>query len=181
MGLGTSQTQYESAPYTVISQEGLFEIRDYPALTVVETPMTEGDIKDFRGLVGFISGSNERKQEISMTTPVFYNNQNPVGRMAFVMPKDMKPEQVPKPSTGELEVSEYPPGRFAVLRFSGRFDKRDKEFNLIERENIDRLREWIGTKEQIDESQKPIFSVFDPPGTPDSQRRNEVMIRLLTQ
>ncbi len=63
------------------------------------------------------------------------------------MPKDMKPELVPKPSTGMLEVSEYPPGRFAVLRFKGNFNRKNRDSQRIERENIDRLREWIGTKE----------------------------------
>ena len=101
--------------------------------------------------------------------------------MAFVMPKDMKPELVPKPSTEMLEVTEYPPGKFAVMQFNGEYDRRKSDYERIEQENIDRLREWIGTKEKIDEDQRPIFSVFDPPGTPGIMRRNEVMIRLLLQ
>ena len=50
MGLKISRTQYESAPYTVLRMEGSFEIRDYPALTVVETPMPDGDNQGFRRL-----------------------------------------------------------------------------------------------------------------------------------
>ena len=30
---------YESAPYRVVRSDGKFELRDYPALTVVETPV----------------------------------------------------------------------------------------------------------------------------------------------
>ena len=175
----TSRNHYESAPYTVVIQEGHFEIRDYPALTVVETPMQAGDNQGFRRLFKFITGSNERQQNIAMTTPVFFTNNSSQGRMAFVMPKDMRPELVPKPSTGMLEVSEYPPGRFAVMRFNGFFNSSSRDFHRAEQEKIDRLREWIGTKEQIDKDQKPIFSVFDSPWTPAIMRRNEVMIRLL--
>ena len=107
-----------------------------------------------------------------MTTPVFFTNNNSEGRMAFVMPKDMRPELVPKPSTGMLEVSEYPPGKFAVLRFKGNFNTRNRDNHRVEQENINRLRDWIGTKEKIDEEQRPIFSVFDPPWTPGIMRRN---------
>ena len=52
--------------------------------------------------------------------------------MAFVMPKDMKPELVPKPSTEMLEVSEYPPGKFAVMQFNGDFDRRSSDYERIE-------------------------------------------------
>ena len=36
----TSRAGYESAPCQVVRASGKFELRDYPALTVVETPMT---------------------------------------------------------------------------------------------------------------------------------------------
>ena len=78
-----------------------------------------------------------------------------------------------------LEVTEYPPGRFAVMRFNGDFNSRNRDFNRVGQEKIDILREWIGTKQKIDKDQKPIFGVFDPPWTPGIMRRNEVMIRLL--
>ncbi len=63
------------------------------------------------------------------------------------MPKDMKPELVPIPYSEKLEVSEYPPGRFAVMRFNGFFNSSSRDFHRAEQEKIDRLREWIGTKE----------------------------------
>ena len=45
-----------------------------------------------------------------------------------------------------LEVTEYPPGRFAVMRFNGDFNSRNRDFNRVGQEKIDILREWIGTK-----------------------------------
>jgi hypothetical protein len=50
----TSTEHLNSAPYTVLSKEGLFEIRDYPALTVVET--LAGDNLGFNRLLKFITG-----------------------------------------------------------------------------------------------------------------------------
>ncbi|MBK9093626.1 MAG: heme-binding protein [Anaerolineae bacterium] len=51
---------YESAPYKVVRSDGRVEVRDYAALTVVETPMA-ADNRDggFSRLFRFISGGNE--------------------------------------------------------------------------------------------------------------------------
>ena len=46
-------------------------------------------------------------------------------------------------------------------------------------ENLIRLKEWIGDTELIDDSEKPIFAMYDPPWTPSCVRRNEVMIKLM--
>ena len=39
-GLQATRAGYESAPYEVVRSNGMFEVRDYPALRVVETPMS---------------------------------------------------------------------------------------------------------------------------------------------
>ena len=39
VGCRTSRSAYECAPYRVVRADGKFELRDCPALTVVETPM----------------------------------------------------------------------------------------------------------------------------------------------
>ena len=38
-GCQATRAGYESAPYKVVRSDGKFQVRDYPALTVVETPM----------------------------------------------------------------------------------------------------------------------------------------------
>ena len=48
-------------------------MRDYPALTVVAMPMAgsrNGDDGSFMRLLGFITGKNEAKHKIALTTPV---------------------------------------------------------------------------------------------------------------
>lgn len=63
---------YESAPFKVVRTDGKFQVRDYPALTVVETLMASnknGDDGSFMRLFAFITGGNEANQKIAMTTP----------------------------------------------------------------------------------------------------------------
>ena len=42
VGCKATRAGYESAPYKVVRADGKFEVRDYPALRVVETPMSGG-------------------------------------------------------------------------------------------------------------------------------------------
>ncbi len=122
---------YESAPYQVVRTDGKFELRDYPALTVVETPMARGGNEvdgSFNRLFRFITGGNEAKQKIAMTTPVFMSGNASNRTMAFVLPAKLNADAVPKPADGAVAVRELPGGRFAVLRFSGgRNAKREAE------------------------------------------------------
>ena len=121
-GYWTSRAGYESAPYKAVRTDGKFELRDYPRLTVVETPMVRsanGADNGFMRLFRFITGRNEANQKIAMTTPVFMSVGDSNLTMAFVMPATMKVSQVPKPADGAVTVRELEAGQFAVLRFSG--------------------------------------------------------------
>jgi len=123
VGCQATRAGYESAPYRVVRADGKFELRDYPALTVVETTMTStGNDTDgsLNRLFGFITGRNEAKQKISMTTPVFMSGTDSNRTMAFVLPAKLKSDQVPRPSDDSVTVRELAAGQFAVLRYSGR-------------------------------------------------------------
>ena len=173
-GCGTVRAGYESAPYQVVRASGEFEVRDYPALTVVETPMvlgSNGSDGSFNRLFRFITGGNEAKQEIAMTTPVFMSGNETNATMAFVMPAKMKTGEVPKPSDGNVTVRELARGRFAVLRYSGGRSASN------ESEALERLRAWMKS-EGLKELSAPVYGYFDPPWTPAFLRRNEVMARI---
>jgi len=173
-GCGAVRGGYESAPYQVVRADGSVEVRDYPALTVVETPMAArqggGSDGSFNRLFRFITGGNAAKQKIAMTTPVFMSGHETNATMAFVMPAAMKTGDVPKPSDGAVTVRELEPGRFAVLRYSGGRNAKN------ESESLDRLRAWM-QKEGLKELSPPVYGYFDPPWTPAFLRRNEVMVR----
>jgi hypothetical protein len=173
-GCGTVRAGYESAPYRVVLASGEFEVRDYPALSVVETRMArEGNGSDgsFNRLFRFISGGNEAKQKIAMTTPVFMSSSGTNATMAFVMPAKLKTGDVPKPSDGNVAVRELSAGRFAVLRFSGGRSASK------EAEALERLRVWMN-HEGMKELSSAVYGYFDPPWTPSFLRRNEVMVRI---
>jgi hypothetical protein len=172
-GCGTVRGGYESAPYQVLRADGRFEVRDYPALTVVETPMAHGSSGSdgsFNRLFRFIAGANEARQKIAMTTPVFMSGGDTHATMAFVMPATLKTGEVPKPSDGSVTVRELAPGRFAVRRYSGGRNARN------ETESLERLRAWMKA-EGLKELLPPVYGYFDPPWTPAFLRRNEVMLR----
>ena len=173
VGCQTTRSGYESAPYKVGRTDGKFELRDYPALTVVETPLTpSGKSADgsFMRLFRFITGGNEAKQKIAMTTPVFMSGNDTNRTMAFVLPAKLKAAEVPRPADGAVTVRELQGGRFAVLRFSGgRSAKRESETLAL-------LQNWLAAQ-GLKASASPVYGYFDPPWTPSFLRRNEVMLR----
>lgn len=173
-GCKTSRAGYQSAPYRVVRVAGQFEVRDYPPLAVVETPMRGGDSGangSFNRLFKFITGGNESKEKIAMTTPVFMTGNDSNATMAFVMPQTMTAEKVPKPVDSSVKARELPAGRFAVMRFSGGRSVKN------EREAVDQLRQWMASG-RMAELSPPVYGYFDPPWIPGFLRRNEVMIRM---
>ena len=142
VGCQATRSGYESAPYKVVYSDGKFQVRDYPALTVVETPMANANGSDgsFMRLFRFITGGNEAKQKIAMTTPVFMSGNESNATMAFVMPAKLKPGEVPKPADGTVTVRELPAGRFAVLRYSGGRNAKK------EADSLERLKTWMAAE-----------------------------------
>ncbi len=173
-GCGTVPAGYESTPYKVVRSDGNCELRNYPALIVVETPMalgSNGADGSFNRLFRFITGGNEAKQKIAMTTPVFMSGSDTNATMAFVMPAKMKVGEVPKPLDRAVKVRQLAAGRFAVLRYSGGRNAKN------EAESLERLRAWMKA-EGLKELSPPVYGYFDPPWTPPFLRRNEVMVRV---
>lgn len=61
-GCNATRAGYESAHCQVVRPSGKFQVRDYPALTVVETrmaPVRNGLDGTLSHLFGFINGSND--------------------------------------------------------------------------------------------------------------------------
>jgi hypothetical protein len=167
-----TRSGYESAAYQAVRSSGRFELRDYPALMVVETPMTRtGKDADgsFMRLFRFITGGNEAKQKIAMTTPVFMSGSDTNRTMAFVLPAKLKAGTVPKPTDGALTVRELPAGRFAVLCFRGGRSAENEAAAL------QRLKDWMAA-DGLGVLSPPVYGYFDPPWTPGFLRRNEAML-----
>lgn len=171
-GCKGSRKGYESAPYQVVLRDGKFELRDYPDLVVVETPMHNDSGSSFQRLFRYISGQNSESQKIAMTTPVFMAGNETSRSMSFVMPADM--ESAPPPSDPSVKTATIPAGRFAVFGFSGSRSEQ-AETNALEQ-----LHAWTKSRGLVS-SEEPVFGYFDPPWTPSFLRRNEVMLRVDAQ
>lgn len=173
VGCRITRSGYETAPYRVVRTAGTFEVRDYPALTVVETPMAgsgSGGDSSFMRLFRFISGNNAAKQKIAMTTPVFMSGSESNAAMAFVLPAKLPADTVPKPSDGSVQVRALAAGRFAVLRFRGGRNAGNEQAALT------RLQAWMAA-ESLKPASPAVYAYFDPPWTPAFLRRNEVLLR----
>ena len=167
---GLNAMAIETPDYKVAAQEGKFEVRDYPAMTVARTAMGDGD---FMRLFRFISGGNEAGQKIAMTAPVMVQHQGSESGMSFVVPREVAAGKVPAPKAAEVSVDTMPAARFAVFTYSGR--RTDKN----EAEALGKLRAWMQRKNLRAEGE-PVFAYYDPPWTLPFMRRNEVMLRVAT-
>jgi hypothetical protein len=172
---------YESAEYKVVESDGKFEVREYPDLMLVATTTkldAQGRDGSFMKLFRYISGANKSGKKISMTTPVFMENDraDSAVQMGFVMPKDIALEGVPAPTGEGVDVRKRAAGRFAVLRFSGQLNAKSAK------ESEAKLRAWMEAKGLVADDSIESSGVetagYDPPFTPGPLRRNEVLIRL---
>jgi len=171
---GCTKEKYGSPDYKVVEKEGSFEIRDYPELTLVSTPMQKrGEDGSFVKLFRFISGRNDRSQKISMTTPVLMTGTES-GTMSFVMPKIVANQGVPAPSNPDVAVTMRAAARYAVYRFSGSSKPAPSEAASK------KLLAWAAAK-NLPVSGSPIYAYYNPPWTPGFMRRNEVFVPLKSE
>jgi DNA gyrase inhibitor GyrI len=171
----TSRNAYESADYSVLKSDGATELRKYPDLMMATTSMRsrQGNDGSFGRLFQYISGSNEGKQKVAMTTPVFMSprSSQEAGTMGFVLPRKIAAGMVPRPLSEQVELATRPGGLFAVIRFAGR---NDEDF-MLQQQRV--LEEWM-EKLGYDAEAEPELAGYDPPWTPGFLRRNEILIRV---
>ncbi len=171
----TARSGYETAAYTVLKTENPFEVREYPDLMLAATTMpleSQGGDGSFMRLFQYISGKNADKRKVAMTTPVFMSREPDESQvqMGFVLPQEIV-QQIPEPSSDQVQIQQRGGGRFAVIRFSGRMN-RDSVATAEAR-----LREWINGQGMTAAGEVESAG-YDPPWTPGIFRRNEVLIRL---
>lgn len=170
-GCGFTRHGYESPAYAVERSDGAFEVRRYPAMTVVSTGMEGGSGGGFRRLFGYISGENAGEEKVAMTTPVFTGDGRRDEVMSFVVPAAVAGRGAPRPTGDGVALGTIEGGRFAVLRFRGRWDREGSERRGRE------LRQWVEA-EGLSPHSRLLVANYDPPFTPPALRRNEVMVRV---
>ena len=169
LALNSQTMAYEEANYEVVKENQKYEIRKYPDRLVIETNSIKGN--GFRKLFNYISGNNEKNQEIKMTVPVTQEIKNGNMTMQFYLPSKFNKNNVPKPSNSEIKVLTIEGGYYAAIKYSGR--SSDKNFL----KNKDILEKELKHDNLIILS-PPIRASYNSPFTLPMLKRNEVMYRV---
>mgnify|MGYP005993000381 FL=1 len=160
----------EEANYEIIDKNDIYEIRKYSDRLAVET-LTSGVDSNFRKLFNYISGRNDTKEKIKMTTPVTQVEKNGNMSMQFYLPSKFNSENVPNPSRKDVKIINIKGGYYAVLRYSG----RASDGNFLKHKKI--LENEL-QKNKVSIISPPIRATYDSPFTLPMNRRNEVMFKV---
>jgi len=160
----------EEANYEITEKNDIYEIRKYSDRLAVET-ITSGSENNFRKLFNYISGRNDSKEKIKMTTPVTQVEKNGNMSMQFYLPSKFNSENVPNPSREDVRIINIEGGYYAVLRYSGRAS--DKNF-LKHKEILEKELQI----NNISIISQPIRATYDSPFTLPMNRRNEAMFKV---
>ena len=161
---------YEEANYKVVKKNNIYEIRKYSDRLVIETSISnEGS--SFRKLFNYISGNNDKNEEIKMTTPVTQMQKKGNMTMQFYLPSRFNKENIPSPSNPDVKILNIKGGYYAVIRYSGRASDK----NFIKHKSI--LENELKKDNMIILS-PPIKATYDGPFTLPMNRRNEAMFEI---
>ena len=167
--LSSQAMAYEEANYEVVKENKEYEIRKYSDRLVIETNSIEGN--GFRKLFNYISGNNEKNQEIKMTVPVTQEIKNGNMTMQFYLPLKFNKDNAPKPSNSDIKILTIEGGYYAVIEYSGR--SSDKNF-LKNKDTLEKLLR----QDNITILSPPIRASYNSPFTLPMLKRNEVMYRI---
>jgi len=164
-----SQT-YETQKYTLISKLDNFEIRYYPKSLKARVISQQNSNNNFMKLFRYISGNNEEKNKISMTTPVYMNNDSDGSSMDFVLPSKFDLNNIYKPRDNDVKIIESKAGYFASFKYGGysnysKVKKYTKKlYVILNSKNI----EYIGNSSYV--SYNSPYKLFN--------RRNEIIVEI---
>ena len=161
---------YEEANYQIVKTNEFYEIRKYSDRLAVETSTSDQN-SGFRKLFNYISGDNQKNEEIKMTTPVTEIERKGNMTMQFYLPLKYSKNNVPIPSRPDVEIVNIEGGYFAVIRYSGRSSDKNflKHKDILENEL---------KKDDISILGPPIKATYNGPFTLPMLRRNEVMFEV---
>ena len=166
----SNSMSYEEANYKVVKKNEVYEIRKYSDRLVIETSISnEGS--SFRKLFNYISGNNDKNEEIKMTTPVTQMEKKGNMTMQFYLPSRFNKENIPSPSNPDVKILNIKGGYYAVIRYSGRASDK----NFIKHKSI--LENEL-KKDDMSILSPPIKATYDGPFTLPMNRRNEAMFEI---
>lgn len=181
--------------YKLLEKNDTYELREYKPFIIAQTEVS-GDFDDmgakaFRILFKYISGNNQTKQNIEMTSPVLtesstqegekipmttpviqeMNENSQTALYSFVMPNGATLDSLPQPLDSRIILKEVPAKTLAIRSFSGFWSEENFEEN--KKILLDAL-----NKANIKTIGKVNFARYNSPFTLWFMRRNEIMIEV---
>jgi hypothetical protein len=168
----------ETVPYTVLKRIDTIEVRRYPEILWAETENAADD-SGFNRLFQYISGENQSRGHIPMTTPVLNSEKIPMTApvltkaniMAFALPTSYTKESVPAPTNPAVHITASPARTLAALRFSGHTSSakvQEKTAILLE----------VLNQHHIQVKGAPLLMRYNSPFMPGLFRRNDVAVEI---
>ena len=159
--------KYETQKYNVIKTMDNFEIRYYPPTIKAKVSSN----RNFSKLFQYISGNNDKKEKIAMTTPVYMSKKGEKITMEFVMPSKYSEKNMVQPNDKDIVVYRSTPAYYASIAFGGyaSVKKVNRYYDLLLNKIKERKLKVLG-KEPISLSYNSPYKVFN--------RRNEVLIEI---
>jgi len=160
----------EEAKYDVVKSNEIYEIRKYSDRLAVQA-LNTNENNSFRKLFNYISGDNETNEEIKMTIPVTQMVKKGNMTMQFYLPSKFNKDNVPSPSSSDVEIVNIEEGYYAVIRYSGRASNK----NFIKHKEI--LENEL-KKDNISIAGPAIKASYNSPFTLPMLKRNEAMFKV---
>lgn len=157
---------YEKLKYKVIKKDQNIEVREYEPFVSMKAsrPKTNG----FNTLFRYISGDNEKSQQISMTVPVI-TDLNEQDYIAFTMPEDVVKQGYPKANNPYIEFEEHPKKTYIAVRFTGLLSQSKKYVTLLE---------TYLKEHQLTAKSEPVLLRYQGPFVPALFRTHDIMIAI---
>lgn len=180
---------YETSRYTVMQQDGAFEIREYqPALmaeVTVRASQSAAMRQGFQILAGYIFGGNTsadkvamtspvaqtQATKIEMTSPVAQSGANDLWTVGFMMPHAYTQDTLPTPKNDSIRFVETAPTQQVVVTFSGwasaaRLAAKEAELRSF------------AENSGLNVTGAAQYLIYDDPMTLPWKRRNEVALAI---
>jgi hypothetical protein len=180
--------------YRVINKTESIEIRQYEPKIIAQVTVTgkrsTAINKGFRLLADYIFGNNsvpnQASSKIAMTAPVMQSPATKIAMTApvsqskltrdewlvsFVMPEKYTLKSLPQPNNKAINIIQQAPGRYIVIKFSGRMTGS----------NLGKHLETLNTYvkgHNVNTIGEPIYAFYNAPWTLPFLRRNEIMYQL---
>ena len=164
---------FETINYKVLKKDKKIEIREYDDILFASTRSLYNQSQDsgFMNVFNYISGENNQKEKISMTTPVLTYKEDDRLVTGFYVPSKYNRENVPMPTNDKVFIKNFTNSIYGVIKFSGRWTENN--FDKFDEILIDYL---IGNDYEILSSR--MILRYQPPFVPAFLRRNEIAYQI---